>query len=171
MKDKYTVKCLECNNEYCWSCMTNMESHDAWYVYCPELNNSMCCNIAIAVTSIILMPFIMCLAPIAYLTVQFGLCWAWSACFGCCGDKVPCCIRGFFALIGTILLFPLLLLFGLVASVLSVCFGTVPMQFITLLYSARICKYTCLICCKCCTKKHGCKTCCRCACCGCEELE
>merc|ERR1712151_547852 len=131
----------------------------------------MCCNIAISIVTIILMPFIMCLTPLIYFGLQFGVCWAWSSIYGCCSRKCPCCISGFFALLGTIVTFPFLLLFGLVVSILSCVFGTIPMQIVSLLYSTRICSYTCRICCKCCTKKHGCKSCCRCACCGCEELD
>lgn len=76
MKEKFVMRCTECHHEYCWSCMTDWESHQDWYMYCPELSNSMCCNIAVSILAIVFMPFIMCLAPLIYVGIQFGCCWS-----------------------------------------------------------------------------------------------
>ena len=138
------MKCNECQGEYCWSCMTEAAKHDEWYVYCPELNNSMCCNIAVSILAIIFMPFIMCLAPLVYYGMYFGLCWSCTLIYGSCRQKkMPDCISATFAIIITVLVFPILLLFGILASLLACCFGTLPMQVLSFTYMMRVCKYTC----------------------------
>ena len=165
------MRCTQCQSEYCWSCMTQWDRHQAWYMYCPELNNSMCCNIAVSILAILFMPIIMCLAPVIYFGMHVGLCWSCATVYGSCRQKkVPDCLSATFACLATIVVFPVLLLVGVVASLLACCFGTVPMQVLSFSYLMRVCSYTCKQCCRCCTKEHGCKACCRCACCGCTEL-
>ena len=121
------MKCPECMEEFCWSCMTKAEVHDAWYVYCPELNNSMCCNIAVSIVAIIFMPIIMCLTPIVYYGMYFGICYIFTLIYAGCIKNCPAGISAILAGLATILIFPILLLFGILISLIAACLGTIPM--------------------------------------------
>ena len=121
------MKCTDCMGEYCWSCMTEADAHDAWWLYCPELNNSMCCNLAVSLLAIIFMPIIMCLTPIVYYGMYYGICYSFTLIYAGCIKKCPASITVIFAGIATILIFPFLLVFGVLISLIAACLGTIPM--------------------------------------------
>lgn len=121
------MKCPECMGEFCWSCMAEADAHEAWYIYCPELNNSMCCNIAVSIVAIIFMPIIMCLSPIVYYGMYYGICYVFTLIYGGCNKSIPSVLAAILAALVTILIFPLLLLFGVLISLIAACLGTIPM--------------------------------------------
>ena len=135
------MKCYRCKTEFCWSCMEKMSDHQSWYKVCPQLPYAKCTNILITAVVFLLMPLILLLVPIVY-SFMVGIYFApvlFSRCMRRRNRRMtPCCRWALAYFISVLLILPISIVLGAIASVFMVVIGLIPAWFLCISYIWRL---------------------------------